>query len=72
MELRLQRDIEHLHGLGARAVGEFVLELARTWDMPDAAIVDALAAYRRLDAETVHAFGADRFPSLPIYPVKAA
>ena len=65
-DVRLQRSFEHLHGLGARAVGEFILELAETWDIPDADIADALAVYRQLDAETVHALGADRFPPLPM------
>ncbi len=62
--LRRQRQIEHVHRLGARAVGELLREV------DDGADLDhALAAYERLTPDLLKAVGGDRFPAQPIHEV---
>ena len=64
--LRRQRQIEHVHRLGARAVGELLREV------DDGADLDhALAAYERLTPELLKATGGDRFPAQPIHVVRS-
>jgi hypothetical protein len=56
--LRLQRGAEHLHRLGPRVVGEFLLELADAQT-----VLELLDAYRRrITPQMVLAAGGDRFP----------
>ena len=68
-ELRFQRQVEKLHALGSRAVGELLAEIGeqrscRTF------IDQRLEAYSRLDPEIVKAVDGDKFPRPPIYEVK--
>lgn len=55
---RLQALSEHLHGHGARAVHEFMVELVAAHGDD---VVRRLEAYGRLDAEVIKALGGDRF-----------
>lgn len=61
---RRRRQIEAIHRLGARAVGELLVEVA------DPAVLDAaLEQYARLSPEIVRALGADQFPPMPLHAV---
>ncbi len=63
--LRLQRGVEHLHRLGARAEAEFLAELAgRIGGLP--AILNLLTEYQRLQPNQLRAVGGDRFPARPL------
>lgn len=65
IEVRLQRSIEHLHRLGARAVAELVLALAdRTGALDEA--LNLLAEYQRLTPAQVRVAGGHRFPPRPL------
>ena len=64
--LRLQRGVEHLHRLGARATAELLAEVAsRIGGMP--AILTVLEEYqRRLTPAMMQAAGGNRFPPRPM------
>ena len=64
--LRRQRQIEHVHQLGPRAVGELLYEVTEGEDLDR-----ALDAYERLTPSLLEAVGADRFPPSPIYVVES-
>ncbi len=63
--LKRQRQIEHVHQLGPRAVGELLYEVAEGEDLDR-----ALDAYERLTPSLLEAVGAHRFPPSPIYQVE--
>ena len=65
MRLKRQRQIEHLHSLGPRAVGELLCEVSEAEDLDR-----ALKAYERLTPELLKALAGDRFPPLPIHAVQ--
>jgi len=65
VQRRWQRPIEHLHHLGARAVSEFLLELAREHGLGDE-IARKLESYAALDPDIVRALRGDRFPPAPL------
>ena len=62
--LKRHRQIEHLHRLGPRAVGELLYEVAEIEDLDR-----ALDTYQRLTPDLLKALAGDRFPSLPIHEV---
>jgi len=62
---RFHRQIEHLHRLGPRPVGELLIEVAHATGQPDL-IADRLQAYAALDPAVLRAVGADRFPPMPL------
>ena len=62
---RFERQVEHLHRLGPRAVAEFLIEIARGTGQ-SSFIMDRLQAYARLDPEILRAVGGDRFPPMPL------
>ncbi len=62
--LRRERQIEHVHQLGPRAVGELLYEVAEGGDLDR-----ALDAYERLTPSLLKAMGADRFPPSPIHEI---
>ena len=64
--LKRQRQVEHLHQLGPRAVGELLREVAKDEDLDR-----TLEAYERLTADLLKALGGDRFPPLPIHEVQS-
>lgn len=64
-QFRRQRQVEHLHRLGARAVGEALLELANEAGDPDALDL-LLARYGRLTVAMVRLAGGDRFAPAPV------
>lgn len=66
--LRMQRDAEHLHRLGSRAVAEALAEIGAKYGCTGG-IHTVLAAYRRLTPEMVRATGSDRFPPRPLHEV---
>jgi hypothetical protein len=69
-ELRRQRDVERLHPLGARALSEFLNELARRNPAVAPDIDRRLTAYTtRLSPELLRAVGGDRFPVAPLRAV---
>jgi hypothetical protein len=61
---RLRIGSVHLHSLGARAVGEFLAELGRKYDIEDE-VLDQLEEWNRLTPELLRAAGGDRWP-LPV------
>ena len=61
-DARFRRHVDHLCRLGARPVGEFLLQLVGTQDDARTALVVLLERYRRLDADVVQAVGGDRWP----------
>ncbi len=63
--LKRQRQIEHVHSLGVRAVGELLFEVAEGENLDR-----ALDAYERLTPDLLAALGGDRFPPAPIYVVQ--
>ncbi len=65
-DLRRQRQIEHLHLLGPRAVGELLREVAEDDDLDR-----ALEAYGRLTPDLLKALGGDQFPAVPIHAVRS-
>ncbi len=67
--LRLQRGVEHLHRLGARATAEALAEVAdRIGGWP--ALLAVLAEYERhLTPAMIRAVQADRFPPRPLREV---
>ena len=67
---KFQRLVEHLHALGPRPVGEFLLELSAGDPDMEITIQANLERYARLDAEMVKGLGGDRFPALPLYDMK--
>ncbi len=64
-DLKRQRQIEHVHRLGARAVGEILHQVAESENLDR-----ALAAYERPTPDLLKAVGHDRFPPLPIHAVR--
>ena len=64
-ELKCQRQIEHVHRLGVRAVGELLREVEDGEDVDT-----ALEAYGRLTPDLLKALGGDRFPALPLHGVE--
>ena len=64
VNLRRQRQIEHVHRLGPRAVGELLYEVAKGEDLDR-----ALEPYQRLTPNLLKAVGGDRFPPAPIHEV---
>ena len=63
--LKRQRQIEHVHRLGVRAVGELLHQVAKGEDLDS-----ALGAYQCLTPNLLKAVGGDRFPPLPIHEVQ--
>lgn len=63
-QLQYQRQVEHLHRLGPRAIGELIREVAAGEDLDS-----ALAAYQRLTPSLLKALGGDRFPPTPVHEV---
>ncbi len=62
--LRRQRQIQHVYGLGRRAVHELLHDVAGGEDLDH-----ALAAYACLTPGLLRAVGGDRFPPAPIREV---
>ncbi len=62
--LRRERQIEHLHRLGPRAVGELLYEVAEGGDLDR-----ALDSYERLTPSLLKALGGDRFPPAPLHEI---
>jgi len=59
--LRFERQIMCVHALGERPLAELLIEIARSTNQ-FAIIAHHLEEFARLDAATVRALGADRFP----------
>ncbi len=67
-DARFRRHVDHLCRLGARPVGEFLLQLVGTQDDARTALVVLLERYRQLNPDVVQAVGGDRWPET-IFPV---
>ncbi len=61
-DARFRRHVDHLCRLGARPVGELLLQLVGTQDDARTALAVLLEQYQRLDADVVAALGGDRWP----------
>ena len=69
-DLIFARQVERLHSLGPRAVGELLAEIGEQRGIRT--FIDTrLEAYARLDPEVVRKLDGDRFPRPPLYPVKS-
>ncbi len=64
-DLRFRRQVEHLHRLGPRAIGELLCEVAGGKDLDR-----ALEPYQRLTPDLLKALGGNRFPPVPIHEVR--
>ena len=70
-ELRFRRDVERVHGLGARVVGELLSEIGAERAIQH--LIDRkVERYADLDPGVVHALGGDRFPRPPLTVVESA
>jgi hypothetical protein len=71
-QLRLQRGVEHLHALGARATAELLTEVGqRIGGLP--CILRLLGEYeQRLTPAMLRLTDGDRFPRRPLRPVPQA
>ena len=58
---RFERQVERLHSIAPRPLGELLAEIATATGQPSL-IADRVEAYAALDPEIVRALGADRFP----------
>jgi hypothetical protein len=68
-EIRFARAVARLHRLGPRAVHELLAELG-TARMIRTEIEAIVARYlARLDPDTLHAVGGDRFPAPPLHRI---
>lgn len=64
-DMRFRRLVEHLHELGPRALGEFLVGL-RTQEK----VANNLEAYERLTTEALAITGADQWPPRPLHAVE--
>ena len=65
LNLRRQHQIEHVHRLGPRAVGELLYEVAKGEDLDR-----ALEPYQRLTPGLLKVLGGGHFPPVPIHEVE--
>jgi hypothetical protein len=68
LRLVRQRQVEALHRLGPRVVGELLDEISRHHRLDDD-IARRLARYAALDPGVLRALNADRFPPAPLWGV---
>jgi hypothetical protein len=62
---RLQRGVEHLHGLGARATAEALAEIVhRIGGFPT--VLAVLGEFSTISRRQLQAAGGDRFPLRPV------
>lgn len=62
-----RRDVEAVHGLGARATAELVAELILMLPVDQRQrALDRLAAYRGIPADKLAAAGGDKFSAIPL------
>ena len=67
--LRFRRQVEHLHGLGPRAVGELLAEIGAERSIQT--VIDRkLDRYSQLKPGALSAAGGDRFPVVPVHLVE--
>ena len=69
LQLARQRQIEAVHRLGPRVIGELPDEIARHRDLHDD-IGQRLDRYARLNAGILRELGADRFPQRPLWAMR--
>ena len=67
---RFQRLVRHLHALGPRPVGEFLIELVANDPDMVAAVQVNLERYHHLNTATVRALDCDQWPAPPIHEVQ--
>lgn len=65
-----RRQVDRLHALGPRPLGELLVEIARNSSAP-AVVADAIDRYADLDPGIVHQLGGDRWPAMPLHEVSA-
>lgn len=63
-DLEFRRLVGHLHSLGPRALGEFIVSADNGSD-----VTYLLRAWERLTTEALAITGGDRWPSLPLHAV---
>lgn len=68
-DLRFRRQVEHLHRLGPRAIGELLAELGAERSIMTV-IEQKLDAYAELDPEALEATGGDGFWPVPFHGVE--
>ncbi len=64
-----ERQVEHLHRLGPRAVAELLIEIAHCTGQ-SGLIADRLQAYAKLDPAVLRAIGGDKFPPMALELVR--
>ncbi len=63
--IRFQRLVEHLHGLGPRAVGSIIAEVATEHGIGDE-VMQRLERYRQVTPEMIERVNAENFPPAPL------
>jgi len=66
--MRFRHQVQHLHHLGPRAVGEFLAEIGAERSI-QTVIEEKLDTYVELDPETLEVAGGDRFWPVPLREV---
>lgn len=64
-DVRFRRLVEHLHELGPRALGEFLVGLRA-----QEKVANNLESYERLTPEALAIVGGDQWPSRPLHTVE--
>lgn len=65
-DLRFRRQVEHLHRLGPRALGEFLVQLSGN----GRGLRATLREYQKLTPEVLAIVGGDEWPPLPLHAVE--
>ena len=68
-DLRFRRQVEHLHCLGARAVGELLAEIGAQRNIRTV-IDQKLSAYAEIEPEVLEVTGGDDFWQPPLHEVE--
>ena len=69
-DLRFERQVETVRGLGPRAVGELLMEIGEQRAC-GSLIEMRLREYAAIPPETLRELDGDEFPRPPLYPVKS-
>ena len=70
-DMRFRQMVEHIHGLGARAIAELLAEIAVKHSIT-AALHETLERYTTINPETLRALGGDKFSPAPLREIRAA
>ena len=70
-DLRYRRQIEQVHALGSRVLGELLAEIAVKHSIVPT-LHETLERYAGIDPQTLRALGGDKFSPAPLHEVRGA